>query len=125
MNSNSHKSVLIVDDEEDICIRLKRIFEIHKPDYRVVTAPNAFIAIERLMKHGFDLVLTDWLMSDMDGLELAGVIRDMSPDTLILLMTGTAIPELDGAIKSLGLNGWVEKPFTPTYILNIVEQALG
>lgn len=125
MNSNSYKSVLIVDDEEDICMRLKRIFEIHKPDYRVVTAPNAFIAIEQLMKHGFDLVLTNWLMSDMDGLELAGVIRDMSPDTQILLMTGTPTPELDGAIKSLGLNGWVEKPFTPTYILKVVEQTMG
>jgi CheY-like chemotaxis protein len=125
MNSNSYKSILIVDDEEDSCMRLKRIFEIHKPDYRVVTAPNAFIAIEQLMKHGFDLVLTDWLMSDMDGLELAGVIRDMSPDTQILLMTGTPTPEFDGAIKSLGLNGWVEKPFTPTHILNVVEQAMG
>jgi len=90
-----------------------------------VTAPNAFIAIEQLMKHGFDLVLTDWLMSDMDGLELAGVIRDMSPDTQILLMTGTPTPELSGAIKSLGLNGWVEKPFTPTYILKMVEQTMG
>ena len=125
MNANGHKSVLIVDDEEEICTLLKRILEIHKPDYQVVTAPDAFIAIERLMKRGFDLVLTDWRMGDMDGLELARVIRDMSPDTRILLMTGTAIPELDGGIKSLGLNGWVEKPFTPTHILNVVEQAMG
>lgn len=125
MNVNGHKSILIVDDEEEICTLLKRILEIHQPDYRVMTAPDAFIAIERLMKHGFDLVLTDWLMSDMDGLELAGVIRDMSPDTRILLMTGTTTPELDGAIKSLRLNGWVGKPFTPTHILNVVEQAMG
>ena len=124
MNANGHKSILIVDDEEDVCILLKRILEKHKPDYRVVTAPDGFIAIERLMKHRFDLVLTDWRMGDMDGLELAGVIRDMSPDTQILLMTGTATSELDGAIKSLGLNGWVGKPFTPTHILNVVEQAM-
>ena len=122
---NGHKSILIVDDEEEICTLLKRILEIHQPDYRVMTAPDAFMAIERLIKHRFDLVLTDWRMGDMDGLELAGVIRNMSPDTQILLMTGTPTPELDGAIKSLGLNGWVEKPFTPTYILKVVEQTMG
>ena len=108
MKANGHKSILIVDDEEDICTLRKRVLEIQKPDYQVMTAPDAFIAIERLMKHGFDLVLTDWRMGDMDGLELAGVIRSMAPDTRILLMTGTAAPELDGAIKSLGLNGWVD-----------------
>ena len=64
MNANGHKSILIVDDEEEICTLFKRILEIRKPDYRVVTAPDAFIAIERLIKHGFDLVLTDWCMGD-------------------------------------------------------------
>lgn len=124
MNSNSHKSILIVDDEEDIRALLKRILEARKPDYRVATAPDGFIVIGRLMQRGFDLVLTDWRMDGMDGLELAGVIRNMAPDTRILLMTGSGTPELDDTVKSLGLAGWVAKPFTPTHILNVVEQAM-
>jgi len=124
MNSNGHKRILIVDDEEDIRLLLKHIFERGKPDYQVVTAPDGLTAMGRLMQRGFDLVLTDWQMAEMDGLELAAAIRDISPDTQILLMTGAVTSELDSAVKSLGLAGWVEKPFTPTYILNAVEQLL-
>jgi two-component system chemotaxis response regulator CheY len=125
MNLNGYKRILIVDDEEEVRALLKCIFETQKPDYQVVTAPDGFTAMGRLIQQGFDLVLTDWRMGDMDGLELAEAIRDISPDTRILLMTGSATPELDGAVKSLGLNGWLEKPFTPAHILNVVEQVMG
>jgi CheY-like chemotaxis protein len=124
MNSNGHKSILIVDDEEEIRTLLKRIFATRKPDYRVVIAPDGFIAIGRLMQRGFDLVLTDWRMDGMDGLELAETIRNMAPDTQILLMTGSDTSELEGMVKPLGLAGLIAKPFTPTHILNVVEQVL-
>jgi CheY-like chemotaxis protein len=103
---------------------LKHTFE-ERNDYQVVTAPDGPIAIYRLTQQEFDLVLTDWRMGDMDGLELARVIRDMRPDTRILLMTGNATPEFAGAIESLELNGWIKKPFTLSHVLNIVEQVMG
>lgn len=125
MNSNGPKRMLIVDNEEDIRTLLKRILETQQPDYRVSTAPDGFRAIGRLMQQRFDLVLTNWSMGEMDGLELAEAIRAISPDTHILLMTGSATSELDNTVKSLGLHGWIEKPFTPTHILNVVEQVMG
>ena len=124
MNSNNHKRILIVDDEESIRTLLKNIFE-ELNDYQVVTAPDGPLAIYRLTQQAFDLVLTDWRMGDMDGLELARVIRDMRPDTRILLMTGNAAPEFAGAIESLELNGWIKKPFTLSHVLNMVEQVIG
>jgi CheY-like chemotaxis protein len=125
MNSNGHKSILIVDDEEGVRTLLELIFEILKPDYQVVTVPDGFTAMGRLMQHGFDLVLTDWRMDGMDGLELAKTILDISPDTRILLMTRNATSELDGVVKFLGLDGWIEKSFTSTHILKVVEQVMG
>lgn len=124
MNSNGPKRILIVDDEATICSLLQRIFKTQKPDYQIVTAPDGVSAMGWLKQQGFDLVLTDWRMADMDGLELAEAIRDSWPDTRILLMSGAATSELDGAIKSLRLNGWIAKPFTPSYILSIVEQVM-
>jgi CheY-like chemotaxis protein len=124
MNNNGHKRILIVDDEENTYLLLKHIFETRKPDYQVVIAPDGLTAMGRLMQRGFELVLADWQMAEMDGLELAERILDISPDTKILLITGAGTPELDSAIKSLGLAGWVEKPFTPIDILNVVEQLL-
>jgi DNA-binding NtrC family response regulator len=61
----------------------------------------------------------------MDGLALAEVVQGISPDTRILLMTGSATPELDDAVKSLRLDGWVKKPFTLPHMLNLVEQVIG
>jgi CheY-like chemotaxis protein len=124
MNSNGHKRILIVDDEEGIRTLLKYTFE-ERNDYQVVTAPDGPLAIYRLMQQEFDLVLTDWRMGGMDGLELARVIRDMRPDTRILLMTGNAAPELDDAVKSSRLDGWIKKPFALPHILHTVEQVIG
>ena len=124
MNSNGHKRILIVDDEESIRTLLKHIFE-ERNDYHAVTAPDGFIAIDLLRRQGFDLVLTDWRMGDMDGLALAEAVQGISPDTRILLMTGNATPELDDAVKALRLDGWVKKPFTLPHILNTVEQVIG
>lgn len=124
MNSSGHKRILIVDDEESIRTLLEYIFK-ERSDYHVVTAPDGSIALDLLKRQAFDLVLTDWRMGDMDGLALAEIVQNISPDTRILLMTGSVTPELDEAVKSSKLAGWVEKPFTPPHILNTVEQVIG
>lgn len=122
MNSN-RKCILIVDDEEQIRTLIINIFDIMRTDYQGVTAPDGHLAINRLMQQRFDLVLTDWHMDDMDGLELAKIIRNMLPDMRILLMTGSSLSNLDSKAKSL-LAGWIEKPFTPTHILDVIAKAL-
>jgi len=124
MNSNDYKRILIVDDEEGIRTLLKHTFEELKPNYQVVTAPDGFIAMDCLKQQGFDLVLTDWRMGEMGGLELAESIQGISPDTRILLMTGSDMSDFDGKAKSL-LAGWIKKPFTLPHILNTVEQVIG
>jgi DNA-binding response OmpR family regulator len=70
------------------------------------------------------LVLTDWHMAGVDGLELAAAIRDISPATRILLMTGTDAYQLRNAATALGLDGWLEKPFTPDQVLSLVEAVI-
>ncbi|HXV44517.1 MAG TPA: response regulator [Anaerolineae bacterium] len=120
MNSNGCK-LLIVDDEESVRTLLKLTFEKLKPDYQIVTAADGFTAMGRLMQQTFDLVLTDWHMVGVDGLELAAAIRDISPATRILLMTGKDVFQLRSAATALGLDGWLEKPFTPAQVLSLVE----
>ena len=124
MNPNDHQWVLVVDDEENVRSLLKLIFERLRPDYHVVTAPDSYAALGRMMQHSFDLVLTDWHMGGMDGLELAGAIHDISPDTRILLMTGSDPGQLHDVVESEGLNGWLEKPFTPVRVLDVVDQVM-
>ena len=123
MNSNSQKHILIVDDDEETRTLLKRILGTWKPDYRVITASSGFIAMDRLMQQRFDLIVTDWHMKDMDGLELAEIVHSMLPDMRILLMSGSSTSDLDSEAKSL-LTGWIEKPFTPTNVLSMIEKII-
>jgi CheY-like chemotaxis protein len=124
MNHKGCPWVLIVDDEENVRDLLRITFEKLIPDYRVVTASDSYVALGRMMQYSFDLVLTDWHMAGMDGVELAVTIRNISPDTRILLMTGSDPDELHSLVESLGLNGWLEKPFTLAQVLHAVEQAM-
>jgi len=123
MSSNGRKSILVVDNDKEIRSLLKNILKTREPNYRVVTVSGGFIAMDRLMRQWFDLIVTDWHMEDMDGLELAEIVHSMLPDMRILLMTGSSTSDLDSGAKSL-LAGWIEKPFTPTQVLNMIEKAI-
>ena len=116
------KMILVVDDDnlvnEFINETLSRL------GYTVYSASSGAEALEMMEEYDFDLVLTDWRMGEMGGLELAESIQGISPDTRILLMTGSDMSDFDGKAKSL-LAGWIKKPFTLPHILNTVEQVIG
>ncbi len=122
--SRWQKRILIVDDEEIICTILERCFETLKPDYNVVVATDGFVAVDQLQQQSFDLVMTDHQMAGMNGLELAKIARQVSPATRIVLMTGTNYLIPASKVKTLGLDGYIEKPFSPTQILDIVNHVL-
>lgn len=61
----------------------------------------------------------------MDGPELAEAVYEISPQTPLLLLVDKVTYPLTGPIKSPELNGYIEKPFTSTQILQVVEQVMG
>jgi CheY-like chemotaxis protein len=74
MKKETHsKKILVVDDEEDIRTSLQTLLE--ASGYQVQTANNGKSALQILRKENFDLVITDLLMPDMSGRELAEKIR--------------------------------------------------
>lgn len=117
------KQILVVDDEESILTLIKYTFEDQKPDYHITTALDGFIAMDYLRQQRFDLILTDWQMAGMNGVELAETIRAISPDTQILLMTGSDVSGLDGRVESL-FSGWIKKPFSLAHMINKIEQVM-
>jgi CheY-like chemotaxis protein len=67
------KTILIVDDELDILSALKAIFTIEQ--YQVFTATNGRVAMEVLQHVHPDVILTDWMMPEMNGVELCREVR--------------------------------------------------
>jgi CheY-like chemotaxis protein len=81
-------SILLVDDNHDGILARRSILE--ELGYRVVTANSGVDALKRVSEQLFDLVVTDYKMSPIDGLELIGELRKRGLSIPIILLSGFA-----------------------------------
>jgi two-component system response regulator HydG len=119
---NKSKKLLIVDDDpsfnEMLCNYLLR------NHYEVESAHSAHSALELLKKHKFDLVLTDFRLPKMNGLELIEIIKKDQSQTPVILITNYA--DIRTAVQSIKLGAYefVNKPVNPDELLKTIEKAL-
>jgi DNA-binding response OmpR family regulator len=117
--------ILVVDDEPDILESLRDVLEACDPHVEVVGARSGFEALGLLRSAPFDLLLTDYKMPRMDGLDLAREVRASHPDLPVVLLT--AFPDLDLAIHSInegGVEHFLTKPFAPGAVSEVVRALL-
>jgi DNA-binding NtrC family response regulator len=115
--------LLIVDDEKNIRNHLSSFFE--SCGYRVRVADSARQALEALAaEHDFDLVLSDYRMAEVNGLELLQRIKRDSPRLPVILMTAYGTVENAVAAMKSGAYDYVAKPFTLEQIQHVVTRAL-
>ena len=81
------KRILLVDDEKAVRILVAAALEYD--NYKVDIAENGAEAIQYLDKHLYDLVITDYMMPEMDGLELIRIIKSKYPPIPVVVITGT------------------------------------
>jgi DNA-binding NtrC family response regulator len=114
--------VLIVDDDPVI---LEVIGDILKTQgYEVVAAPNGVAGIRELERKYFDLVLTDLVMPDVDGLDVVEHVVTRSPKATCIILTGHGtIKSSVEAIKK-GAFDYITKPITADELLVVIEKAL-
>lgn len=80
------KAILFVDDHEVLARLSCEILEMQ--GYRAVSAYNAAEALEKFDKEKFDILVTDFRMEGMNGVELAKKIHSKSPETPVIIVTG-------------------------------------
>jgi CheY-like chemotaxis protein/predicted regulator of Ras-like GTPase activity (Roadblock/LC7/MglB family) len=119
-----NKRVLIVDDDQSIARLLKYSLEKLGTDYEIVTAVNSFDALDEVEKQAFDLVVVDYMMPGLTGIDVARAVRRISPDTQVVLMTAYGTQRLRDTTKYLGLDGYIDKPFTLEEIRDVVKHAV-
>ena len=106
------KHVLYVDDEEAIVFLVKRMLE--RQGFRVsaYTAPQEALAAARANPDQFDLVVTDYNMPGLSGLELAHALKEIRPDLPVVLASGYITEELRAKAPDAGIRELIYKPNT-------------
>jgi DNA-binding NtrC family response regulator len=114
-------TVLVVDDEPSNLASLKKIFE--RELMRVFTADHAKQALEVARRHRVQVVLTDLMMPGISGLELLKAMKEVSPDTEVVLMTAYGTVETAVQAMREGAYDFVEKPLKRMTIVKSVRKA--
>ncbi len=114
-------TVLVVDDEHSNLQSLEKIFR--KEGMRVLTADGARGALEMVRKHRIHVVLTDLMMPGTNGVELLRAIKELSPDTEIVMMTAYGTVETAVHAMREGAYDFVEKPLKRVTIVKSVRKA--
>lgn len=120
-HKHSESPVLVVDDEESI---RNLLYEILSDEYVCVTAASAEEALRRFDDHPFGLVLSDINLGGMTGVEMIPFVRRRSPDTVVMMISGSQT--IDTAIHAMrvGAFDYIRKPFNVDHVLAAVKRAI-
>lgn len=113
--------IMVVDDEAGICRNAEKILK--KNDFEVTSATSAREALELMQKESFNLMITDFVMPQMNGLELLKKVKSQWPETKALTMTAFASTDTAHRAIRLGALDYLPKPFTPNEIREATDRA--
>lgn len=116
------KSVLIVDDEKNILFTLSQSLEALQLE--TDTATNGEEALAKLKEKEFGLILLDIRMPGMDGMEVLRRVREIRPDIRIIMITAYGTIELAVEAMKLGAVDFIQKPFSPEEIRELVSRVM-
>ena len=118
---NQKLSILIVDDHPGMCRTLKDILEAEK--YKVVSVFSGKAAISICEKQRFDVILLDFRMPDLNGVEIYLRIKNYTKGTRIIMMSAYSDDELKEKVLQLGDIAFLQKPLDIEKTLKLVKRA--
>ena len=113
--------VMVVDDEAIAVKTLQRILS--KGGYQVEAFQDPHQALSRLDQKSFDIVVTDVVMGDIDGIQVLERARQTSPRTRVIIITAFAMMDLARKAMEKGAFDFVAKPFDAQAIREMVDRA--
>ncbi len=118
-----YKRILIVDDEDEIAQGLKESLRV-LPDCEIAVANGGEQALRFFEQHPFNLLITDYQMADMDGLFLASRVRQLYPQTVVIMLTAHHSDKLRECAGQASVQRVLSKPASVIEIRAVVSEVL-
>ena len=123
-NSKNDGIIVIVDDEEMVLTSLSSFLQM-ETEYAVHTFTSATKALEFIREKEVDLVVSDYLMPELDGISFLAKVKEMRPEATRIILTGYADKEnAIKAINEVGLFQYIEKPWDNDEFIIILRNGL-
>lgn len=116
------KTVLVVDDEFSIALLVSIVLE--DEGYRVVTAANGRLALDRMSEIDPDLIISDFMMPIMDGAAFAREVRASPRHQHVPIIMTSGLPEEAVREKFDGYQAFLRKPFFETVLLQAIGEVI-
>ena len=121
MNEETKKRILVLDDETIVLKRLGPALE--KAGYVVELFSRSTEAFNRIQETAFDIVITDLKMEGLDGMQFLTQVKERSPKTEVIVITGFATMDTAKESFQKGVFDFLAKPFKLGEILETVKKA--
>ena len=123
-SSDTNSTIVIVDDEEMVLTSLNSFLNL-ETEYTVKTFTSVSDALEFIRNNDIDLVISDYLMPEMDGISFLARVKEFKPQVPRIILTGYA--DKENAIKPIndvGLFQYIEKPWDNNDLLIVLRNGL-
>jgi DNA-binding NtrC family response regulator len=116
------EKMLIIDDDAIVLKSCRKIFE--SEGYTVTSTPNPQEGIKLVSENTYDIILVDWMMPGMDGMNVVEEIDRKSPNSAMVMISGH--PSVGRATEAMkrGAMDYISKPFKPDEIIAVVNKAM-
>jgi two-component system chemotaxis response regulator CheY len=117
--------VIVIDDMATMLRIMKKFLEDIGFE-NIDTAENGEEALKKIKENNYDLIISDWNMEPMTGLELLKAVReDLSSKTPFIMVTAESKPNNVLAAKAAGVSNYIVKPFTQVTVKKKIQSVLG
>ncbi len=118
------KKILIVDDEEDMLQSLRKIL-LQRQSYQVTTIKDSRQALQLAGHEKFDLIITDFKMGDISGIDILKAASGKFPDAKVIMISGYGTIEASVQAMQEGAFDFIEKPFTSKKLFACIDRVFG
>ena len=125
MSTEQKAPVIAVVDDEEMVLTSLRSFLMLETEYEIATYDSPMKALEKIRESPIDLVVSDYLMPGMNGIEFLMEVKKLHPYATRILLTGYADKEnAIKAINEVGLYQYIEKPWENEELKLIIQNGL-